>query len=556
MVLSTSELQPKTNIAGLQSRFVPSSQSATALHTQHPLDSFIRTPAVANPRNSKQLIMAVPSSQIPMDDITPSAPFLQVFDVHASRHVSRQALTRNMVTNVNVGPEGNKVREPNVTLLQVNFDGQWLATVEEWTPPTADVVHMAPENNALEQETRRRRETYLKFWRWNDEEEGYWALDTRIDLPHQSSVDPYANRIFDLVSNPAETGFATVGEDSIVRVWKPKTKLADGRIVRGARDGVVITWTCSFETGLDSTAVPLENEAAFTNGKLAFSNDGSILAATQQNADPASANIIHFLNALNGTIRFSESAFHASHLLGMGFINRYFITLSNELRVWDLVANKLVYGFKLDVPAFPPKHKENMSFLAINSTSNKFAIAIPTKPGHVIPELRALEAISLVGISTSVLVFDPKELAPLFTMEVPGVVSALVDVKNSAGFFVLDAHAEIRVIGPKMSAFVAADGVDGDVEATMVISGETEDEEEEEEEEGENEERVALVEDVDMEDAEKVGDLLDGDKHVVAPEKLAGLFEGGQSFAMPSVKDLFYSVVGLYARKKDNGTAL
>ncbi|RDI88430.1 hypothetical protein Vi05172_g1158 [Venturia inaequalis] len=550
MVLSTSELQPKTNIAGLQSRFVPSSQSATALQTQNPLDSFVRTPAVANPRNPKQLIMAVPTSQTPIDSITPSAPFLQVFDVHTSRHVSRQALTRNMVTNINIGPEGNKVREPNVTLLQVTFDGQWLATVEEWTPPTADVIHMAPENSVLDQETRRRRETYLKFWRWNDEEEGFWALDTRIDLPHQSSIDPHANRIFDLVSNPAEVGFATVGEDSIVRVWRPKTKLADGRIVRGARDGVVTTWTCSHETGLDSTALPLENEPAFTNGKLAFSNDGSILAATQQNADTTIANIIHFLNASNGSIRSSESAFHVSHLLGMGFINRYFITLSDELRVWDLVANKLVYGFQLDVPSFSPKHKENISFLSINSTSNTFAIAIPTKPGHVIPGMRALETISLFGMTTSVLVFDPRELAPLFTMEVPGVVSALVEVHGSAGFFVLDAQAEVRVIGPKISAFVAEKSEDEGIDVVALAEDDVEDEEEDVQDEEEN---AVQADDVVMEGAE---DLLDGDQHVVAPEKLAGLFNGGQSFAMPSVKDLFYGVVGLYARKKDDGTAL
>ncbi|TLD37489.1 WD40 repeat-like protein [Venturia nashicola] len=551
MVLSTSELQPKTNIAGLQSRFVPSSQSAVALHTHNPLDSFVRTPAVANPRNPKQLIMAVPTSQIQTDSITTSAPFLQVFDVHVSRHVSRQALTRNMVTNINVGPEGNKVREPNVTLLQVSFDGQWLATVEEWTPPTADVAHMAREDNVLDQETRRKREVYLKFWRWNDEEEGFWALDTRIDLPHQSSVGPHANRIFDLVSNPAEVGFATVGEDSIVRVWRPKTKLADGRIVRGARDGVVTTWTCSHETVLDSTALPLEYEPAFTNGKLAFSNDGSILAATQQNADPATANTIHFLNASNGTIRSSESAFHVSHLLGMGFINRYFITLSDELRVWDLVANKLVYGFQLDVPSFSPKHKENISFLSINSKSNTFAIAIPTKPGHIIPGLRALETISLVGISTSVLVFDPRELAPLFAIEVPGVVSALVDVHGSAGFFVLDAQAEVRVIAPKISAFVAEKSEIVDVDVVASDEAEVEDEEEEEAEDGE--ETVTRIEDSVMEGGE---DLLDGDKHVVAPEKLAGLFNGDQSFAMPSVKDLFYGVVGLYARHKDDGTAL
>lgn len=552
MVLSTSELQPKTNIAGLQSRFVPTSQSATALHTQSPLGSFVRTPAVANPRNAKQLIMAVPTSQIPTDSITPSAPFLQVFDVHTSRHVSRQALTRNMITSINVGPEGNKVREPNVTLLQVSFDGQWLATIEEWTPPTADVVHVAPENDALDQEIRRRRETYLKFWRWNDEEEGFWALDTRIDLPHQSSVDPQANRIFDLDSNPAEVGFATIGEDSIVRVWRPKTKLADGRIVRGARNGVVTTWTCSHETGLDSTAVPMENEPAFTNGKLAFSNDGSILAATQQNADSTTANTIHFLNASNGTIRSSESAFHVSHLLGMGFINHYFITLSDELRVWDLVANKLVYGFQLDVPSFPPKHKESISFLSINGTSNTFAIAIPTKPGHFIPEMRALETISLVGISTSVLVFDPREMAPLFTMEVPGVVSALVDIHGSAGFFVLDAQAEVRVIGPKISAFVAEKSENEGVDVAALGEAEIEDEEGDAEDEEEN----AALDDVVMEGADDAGDLLDGDKHVVAPEKLAGLFNGGQSLAMPSVKDLFYGVVGLYARKKDDGTAL
>jgi NET1-associated nuclear protein 1 (U3 small nucleolar RNA-associated protein 17) len=466
-----------------------------------------------------------------------------------------------MVTSINIGPDGNKVREPNVTLIQVSFDGHWLATIEEWTPPAADVVHMAPENDLLDQEARRRRETYLKFWRWNDEEEGYWALDTRIDLPHQSSVRPHANRIFDLVSNPAETSFATIGEDGIVRVWKPKTRLADGRIVRGARDGVVTTWTCAYDAVLDSTAIPLVDEIAFTSGKLTYSNDGSILAAIQQNTDSTSANIVHFLNASNGSVRFSESAFHASYLLGMGFVNRYFITLSDELRVWDLVANKLVYGFKLNSPAFAPRHKENMSYLAINSTSNTFAIAVPNKPGFVIPELRALEAINLVGISTSILVFDPKELAPLFAVEIPGVVTALAEVKGAPGYFVLDAQAEVRVVGPKVSAFVAPNAEAGDGKLPALAGNEDEVEVEDDEvmDEDEIEDTVALVdgvEDVDMDGDEGEGDLLDGDKHVVAPEKLAGLFDGVQSFAMPSVRDLFYDVVGLYGRKRDGGAAV
>jgi hypothetical protein len=93
----------------------------------------------------------------------------------------------------------------------------------------------------------------------------------------------------------------------------------------------------------------------------------------------------------------------------------------------------------------------------------------------------------------------------------------------------------------------------------LAKDGDEEEGEDEEEDDDDEDVVVARVDDgsdVDMEDAEGDGDLLDGDKHVVAPERLAGLFNGVQSFAMPSVRDLFYDVVGLYARRRDEGAAL
>jgi len=560
MVLSTTELMPKANIPSIQSQFVSPVASLlpqvvtvalTTRDSDDPVDSFGRTPAVGNPRNINQLLLAVPASQDRADlgNSPVLSPFLQTFDIFAARHVSRQALARNNTTNINVGPEGNKIKESNVTHLQISADGQWLASVEEWMPPAADVdfAVFAPEKVA--DERRRRLETYLKFWRWNKELD-QWVLETRVDRPHQSSTDPFSNHVFDLAVHPKSTAFSTIGEDGFTRAWRPKTRTKHGTVVRGANAEGTTAWTCAYTIELEKAPAIAEPGQDFpappapTNGKLAYSNDGSILAAAQDSAMVGKAGLVQFLDAKTGAVTYSEPFMYTQNLAGMGFLGHYFVILSDDIRVWDVVASKLAYGTKLQIPGkITTRQQITMSHLAINTTSNTFAVAVPA----VAAELWNKKP-GLGDVYSTVMIFDPAQRYPLQSFDTPCPVTALVSFTESSGYVVVDSEAEFRTVSHKTAAtFVASTAAIAETEPSLALEVAEEDVEKEEDEDEEEEETNAGADRGDV-DENSMG-YLDDEKALVRPEQLAGVFDRGPSFALPSVRDLFDSVVGLYGRK-------
>jgi NET1-associated nuclear protein 1 (U3 small nucleolar RNA-associated protein 17) len=556
IVLSTTELKPKANIPGIQSLFtsptpslLPQAPTLTTIirESDDPFDSFGRTPAASNPRNLNQLLLAVPASQDGTDDSNhpASAPFLQTFDVFTDRHVTRQALARNLATTATIGPESNKLSEPNVTHIRISADGRWLATVEEWSPLSTDMEFAVYSDSGTAAEQKRRLETYLKFWRWNHDL-GQWLLETRVDLPHQSKIDPFSNRVFDLVSHPSLTGFASVGEDGFVRVWKPKTRMGDGTVIRGAKAEGDITWKCTQAVELENIPAVGDDGQDFpavslpTNGKLAYSDDGSILAVTQESLEASKTGLVHFFDAVTGNIKYSEATLYPDGLVDIGFIGRYFVILSNDVRVWDIVTNKLVYGFKLKLPQqLTVQQRLKMSHLALNTVSNTFAIAVPTSASG-----QDDASLMLQDLFATVTVFDPSKPDPLIFYDTPTPVTALVSLAGSSGYIVLDSGAEYRIVNPKSSAtFIASPPVKEEGQQIEPAEVDYEDVEMDEDE-------AEAVGGAEKDDEEDVDDMLDDDKVVVRPEQLAGIFDRGPSFALPSVKDLFDSVVGLYGRKR------
>ncbi|KAF2432367.1 WD40 repeat-like protein [Tothia fuscella] len=553
MVLSTSELQPKTNIPGIQSLFtsttpslLPQVPTITSLCqvSDDPVDAFGRTPAVNNPHNPNHLLLAVPASQDNSVDINSPAPapFLQTFDAFTGRHVTRQALSRNLAITANIGPDLTKLKEPNVTHIQISANGQWLSTVEEWTPPAADVDFTVYTKDKVVSEQKRRLETYLKFWRW-DQESDQWVLETRVDLPHQSPNNPVANRVFDLVAHPRLTAFATTGQDGVVRLWTPKTRLGDGTVIRGAKGEGAISWRCSHsielenipavgDAGLDFPAVP-----APTKAKLAYSNDGSILVATQESSKAYEAGLVHFFDAATGTLKYSEPAMYLGGLIDIGFLGRYFIILSDDLRVWDVVTNKLIYGFKLRIPhKLTPMQKTAMSYLALNVSSNTFAIAVPKTNAGTADMLWGPE-----DLFSTVTIFNPARPDPIISYDTASPLTALVSLTGTSGFVVLDASAEYRILSPKNSTMSLSSTVNGEPLQIEAVK-----EEEDIQMEEDDDDAVPGAERGDDED---MVDLMNDEKRVVRPEQLAGIFDNGPSFALPPVHEIFKSVVGLYGKK-------
>ncbi|KAF2841116.1 WD40 repeat-like protein [Patellaria atrata CBS 101060] len=549
MVLSTTELMPKAHFSGIQSQFFSEKEGPELRETVNsqiqnqsdPLRIFWRLSSVLNPSNPNQLLIAVSPGQSRLESNSiRTSPFLQTFDISSSHHVSRQALARNNVTNFNIGPDHKRLVDPDVILMRMSYDGQWLATVEEWQPSRSQED---PEEDRLDLEV------YLKFWLWNPEKD-CWMLETRIDSPHQLSGSSFCTRILDLATSPSDIKFSTIGGDGVVRIWRPKTRYRDGRVVRGGDPKGMITWSCQYSIELEKAVEIVDADLELRSatlpiaGKLAFSGDGSVLAASQDFASSATQTLVTFIDTSVGEVKFTRAGLHASGLAALTFVKQYLVILSEALSVWDTVNDSLTYGFTFQIPPLPPHERERMAHLAGNEAEGTFAVALP-----VIPVDAEKPTWNLKQAFSKVMVFRPENPEPLFSSRISHVVTSLLPLP-SKGYLTVDAAAEIRVLTPKTAVlpFVAqgltmdlplesTDAEPSTVEETEAVNGDEGMVEEEVEVESDNGKQVELL------------TFEDDDKPVVRAQQLTEIFDVGPSFALPPVRELFKAVVGLYGRK-------
>lgn len=533
IVLSTSELKPTTHIAGVQTQVtrnshyeVPQLRTVNSLARQAERSSKVsqRVVAAADPRRLGQVVFAIPASQ-PRTEVefgNLPAPFMQSYDVAADRHAFRQAMTRNNTTVVNIGPNRLRLKEPTLKYMQLSSDGKWLASVEEWVPPISDVHFVAEDRAAAERGQAQRRETYLKFWLWS-EEKG-WMLEARIDDAHQSLNSATPSRILDLQAEPVDIGFATIGEDGMVKVWRPKTKMPNGSYMRGIRSGGVITWSAwhavklekSMES-LDATMVSSDVDVPL-NARLAFSKDGSVLAASQDFNTSANDGLVHFIDTFSGRIEASKSDLFSRGLLSMAFAGHHLVTLSSELVVWDTVNDSLAYGYALDLASLTLTERLDAVHLAVNHVDDTFAIAMPM--------------LTSATTTSEVCVFNPTDAQPLFATLTDNAVTAMVGASGSKGYVVLDSDAELRLITPgsSLSAAESSDTpINGQAHGT----------------EATNADAASAALKFQPSDPPE----LDDGKPVVRSEHLAELFEYTPSFALPPVMDMFTAVVSMYSKR-------
>ncbi|KAF2458054.1 hypothetical protein BDY21DRAFT_285383 [Lineolata rhizophorae] len=561
IVLSTSELAATSYIAGIQARtfarrnhFLPRVETVDTLGKRkqpfHP--SYTRTPSTLHPLRPKELLLAVPATQSRFDEpgMFASMPYLQTFDIVQERHLSRQALTRNNATIVATGPEKNRLVEPDLTLLKVSEDGMWLATVEEWMPPAPDIDYLARDDNTVRSEQVKRREVYLKFWHWDTKHEN-WTLETRIDAPHRLPGRQGAGRIFDLAANPSEPGFATIGEDYSVRIWRPKTRIRDGTIVRGTNAECLVTWSLRRAVELEHEIEPSDEADDVSlvefpvTGRLAFSKDGSVIAAAQSFRQEG-IRLVHLINATEGTIALSRADLFSSPLSGIGILGSHLIVLSKTLVVWDMVANEVKYGFALDLTSSIPQ-AEDFTQLTVNESGNTFAISLPAPPrGHEDGVQLPLTDGVISSLRADVFIFSPSSPAAVNHREVRSLVTSLLAVPGWDQYVILDAAAQIRVLGPARSSST----INVAPKSTLALRGT---------------EALGFLQTASNGDfllansAKENGvngkwdeEEIDGaDRPVVRSQTLEDFFQG-PSHALPPVKDLFDGLFGLYTGKKVN----
>jgi NET1-associated nuclear protein 1 (U3 small nucleolar RNA-associated protein 17) len=412
-VISATELHSVATIDGLQlPSLVGTSDKAAARNLEG------KYPAVIHPLQPERLLVAIP------DGDSQSLSYVQTFNIQTGSHISRQALTRTNVTALNKGPEGTPILPPSVELMELSANGQWLATIDSWTPPQRDVE---ASSSALLSNNVQRSEIYLKFWRWNDTRE-IWELAARVESPHiSSSGEPV--KILSLKARPDRSEFVTFGVDDTLRVWQPVVRHGGSVRAQNRSDSVEHTWKSQH-------AVKLTGNTAHDAGQkvpsrvMSFSEDGSIVAVCVKN-------VIHLIDTRQWTVNCSRNAFTSEKVRAIGWLGRFLVILSEQsLAIWNVVEDVLKTPVEPDMASKGSSHK--YITLAVDSSTDTFAVVtrmggLVNQPGHN----------SLYGIA----IYSPSAMTTSFETVLEKPPLNLLADSSTGGYVVIDHAANIWRLG-------------------------------------------------------------------------------------------------------------
>ncbi|KAJ1327786.1 NET1-associated nuclear protein 1 (U3 small nucleolar RNA-associated protein 17) [Microdochium nivale] len=522
MILSTAEMKPTTYVSGVQTHLVPPPFSKDELvHRvgQKITDEVVRIPSAVNPTNTSRLLMCVGNGQH-----NPATPMIQTVDLSTIQSVSKQALTRTNPTDINVTPKGFPIVEPHVTSVAFSFDGKWLATTDEWEPPVYNVDPTKVASSTPDQ-----REVYLKIWSVTPEDNSLELL-ARINNPHSTTR---GEPVLGLASDPTSHRFATIGSDGFVRTWRPIVRQRDGVLVKGKQGRQLHSWTCSQSVAIyENDGSDSQDVAAKSSGAVCFSQDGSILVTAY--STPVSS-AIHIIDAETGEVRNVVYHLIEGGVQGIEIVGSQLVVLSDILAVYDLVSDELTYGMQL-------RREEQqlgpavLSHLAVDHATSSFAVAVSR---------RKLEATS---VQTELAIFSSDKSEPELLQRFPQPIAAVIPTLGAGGFIVVDVAAQLWSVsqGRDTQSAFAQPLADLNLDNVSEETGPTK--------------STAIVMEVDADDAsddEMDVDIpeasdLDDDLHpaVIAPQRLAELFDSAPAFAMPPIEDMFYQVTKLFSTKK------
>ncbi|KAI0151625.1 WD40 repeat-like protein [Xylariaceae sp. FL1272] len=536
MILSTAEMKPLTYIAGIQSILLPrpiSKDDSVRRIGQYTPDRMTKVPAIVSPANTSQILLCVGNGQHhSYSGSGPSMPMIQALDLATMQSVSKQALTRTNPTDNNVTAKGHPITEPRITGMTYSHDGRWLATTDEWQPPSRDV-------NILEGPPAERREVYLKLWAVSQENQSL-ELMTRVNAPHHSDrPEP----VFDIAADPTADRFATIGGDGMARLWQPTIRQRDGVLVKGHKGRQLHSWACSQAIplcGTESTGDPdFSNDFSRGSGAAAFSEDGSVLVCAVVHEH---GSIVQVIDPSTGSIRNSLNGLIKGAVQGIALLSSTLVVLSDALMVYDLVLDELRFGVQLRKAAGDEEADAHgpgasvMTHLAADFGSGRFAVAISRgkRDGST--------------VKSELAIYSTDGCEPETIERFPSSITSLMPSIGSSGFLVLDSAAQIWAISESkdskslaLAQPLADLGLDsepisnGNADTTVVFLPE-------------EEEAQASGDEMDVDTA----DTTDDDPIypvVVAPQKLAELFDTAPSFAMPPIEDMFYQVAKLFSAK-------
>jgi len=405
MILSTADLLPSTNITGLAVK-----------------QNLGRSPMALHPTIANRLLAAIPayaSSEARAQEAP--ATLLQVYDIESGLQISRQALTRNMTTAINVAPTGQMIEEPSVDHIAISHNGAWLATVDQWDPESGQLDPMF-----LQEDDRERRsdmsETCLRFWIWSADD-NHWELVTRVDEPHRQG----SYSVLGVAFHPSKVQLATIGSDATVRIWSPKTRLRDGVAVKNKLGEPLYTWTCSQIVHGPEEATGSLHKAS--SAALAYSEDGSILAASWSWPD-SGVRLVHLINSQTGQICLSQPDLATVGDASLVFSGRNLLCLSQALCIFDIVSAQIACRVSLS-----PEFRGNASgrHIAVNRFDATVAIGLAST------DIRKPSRLIVFSLTNS-------EINPLFETRMNGQIKGLLALPTKSGYVVVDSECRIRYL--------------------------------------------------------------------------------------------------------------
>lgn len=427
MVVSTSDLQPFTNASGLaidasSAPFLPDATVPAALHPQH----------------SDQLLLAY-SSQSLTPGLKPSEKsvnMLQTYNTAAHLQLSRQSLARNLASTINVGGDGLLIHEPNVTHLDISHDGRWLVTVDQWCPNKSELDQLYL-SRGDDSSRAMHHEIFLRFWSTNTSSAkslsiGTWELNTRIDEPVSSEHVHSNNRaVLAMAVSPVRHQVAVADTNSRLKIYSPKARIKGGLPVKDNVGNQLFSWTCDHDLSFQETSefsVP-------KSSTLAFSEDGSVLAASWASTSDARAHVYLIepkLGSKTATLPDLVSAGRSS----LAFCGQKLLALSSTLRVLDTVTMQTKTVFDVEHDFTKNRFDASKSRLAVNTHNSTAAIALSERN---------------VEKASHVFLYDIYAISGPFAPQKERIsenVQILLPDRDRGGFLIVDGEGRILRLTP------------------------------------------------------------------------------------------------------------
>ena len=449
MVLKVMTLEPETSVAEPQLFFgdlTAGALSATSTLTNGvPILPHRRTPVSTTSKSTKLFFasaLANNGSSDTMENKPP--PFLHVYDHKSGAQVSKQALARTLVTDRNVGPHGRRLEEPNVVLLGVSSDEEWLATVDEWLP-ASEGFHGPEYLMALwRSDHLETLEAHLRFWNWKVEAKS-WQMVEKVNL----SQDPYSHAfksskvILDLASDPIQPRFFTLGDDNTIRAWRPRIREKYGMVVKDEQGNDAYSWTCR-EIG----ALPIQSSSGELHemaGRLAVSHDGSLLVAS---VSVGGHGVVAAFDLRSRQLLCSHFDKISGPVRGLGVIGSSIYALSDVFAVWNFVDSTKQHMIDMRIPGARREQLQHYTHVACDPDRDVLAIVTPTmEHSEADPNGYSLKGVETrLKDESTMIILAGNTLTPQATIHLPFLTLSLLPAPTQRGFLAISTNSEMILI--------------------------------------------------------------------------------------------------------------